>query len=156
VRFVRHICTAFTIFAALLAASPASARLSRSDLSLLAAINKARAAYHLAPLRADATLSRAARSHSLDELRRQYFAHGAFAARMNTFGARGPFVGENLAWGTGALGSAAHVVELWLASPEHRANLLRPGFTRVGLATPVGTFAGQSGVTMVTADFGGS
>ena len=53
------------------------------------------------------------------------------------------------------LGSAAHVVQMWLTSPEHRANLLRPGFTRVGLATPVGTFAGSSDVTVVTADFGG-
>jgi uncharacterized protein YkwD len=155
VPFAKHICVVFATFTAFAAASPASAALTRGESSLLSAMNKARAAYHLAPLQPDATLTRAARSHSLDMLRHNYFAHGALASRVNAFGARGPVVGENLAWGTGSLGSADHVVEMWLASPEHRANLLRPGFTRVGLATPVGTFAGQSGVTMVTADFGG-
>ena len=144
------------MFAALVAASsPASAALTRGETSLLIAMNKARAAYGLRPLHPDATLSRAARSHSLDMLRHNYFSHGAFAARMNAFHAAGPAVGENLAWGSGSLGSAAHVVEMWLASPEHRANLLRPGFTRVGLATPVGTFAGSSDVTVVRADSGG-
>jgi uncharacterized protein YkwD len=143
------------MFATLLAASPASAALTRREASLLSAMNRARAEYHLAPLHADVTLTRAARQHSLDMLRHAYFAHGAFAARLSAFGARGPVIGENLAWGAGSLGAATHVVQMWLASPEHRANLLRPGFTRVGLATPVGSFAGQSGVTMVTADFGG-
>jgi uncharacterized protein YkwD len=143
------------MFGAFVAASPAAAALTRSEASLLNAMNKARAAYRLLPLRPDARLARAARAHSLDMLRHDYFAHGAFAERMNAFGAREPVIGENLALGAGALGSAAHVVQMWLASPEHRANLLRPGFTRVGLATPVGTFAGQGGVTVVTADFGG-
>jgi uncharacterized protein YkwD len=44
---------------------------------------------------------------------------------------------------------------MWLASPSHRANLLRPGFTRVGLAASVGAFDGHADVTVVTADFGG-
>ena len=117
-------------------------------------MNKARAAYGLRPLHPDATLSRAARSHSLDMLRHNYFSHGAFAARMNAFHAAGPAVGENLAWGSGSLGSAAHVVEMWLASPGHRANLLRPGFHRIGLGLASGPFQGQSAATVVTADFG--
>ena len=154
-QLAKHIGVIFAMFTVLVAASPAAAALTRREASLLAAMNHARAAHGLAPLHTDPTLVRAARSHSLDMLRHDYFAHGAFAARMNAFHARGPIVGENLAWGSGALGSAAHVVQMWLASPEHRANLLRPGFTRVGLATPIGTFAGSSGVTVVTADFGG-
>ena len=154
-QFAKHIGVVFATFAVLVAASPASAALARGETSLLIAMNQARAAHGLRPLHTDATLGRAARSHSLDMLRHNYFSHGAFAARMNAFHAVGPIVGENLAWGSGALGSAAHVVQMWLASPEHRANLLRPGFTRVGLATPVGAFADSSDVTMVTADFGG-
>ena len=154
-QFAKHIGVVFATFAVLVAASPASAALARGETSLLIAMNQARAAHGLRPLHTDATLGRAARSHSLDMLRHNYFSHGAFAARMNAFHAVGPVVGENLAWGSGSLGSAAHVVQMWLASPEHRANLLRPGFTRVGLATPVGTFAGSSDVTVVTADFGG-
>src|SRR2546430_13443837 len=97
-RFARHIGVVFATFTLLLAASPASAALTHTEASLLGAMNKARAAYRLGPLHADATLTRAARSHSLDMLRHHYFAHGAFAARMSSFVARGPIVGENLAW----------------------------------------------------------
>jgi uncharacterized protein YkwD len=154
-RFAKHICIIFTTLIALVAASPAAAALTRKEATLLGDMNRVRAAHGLAPLHADPTLERAARSHSLDMLRHNYFSHGAFAARMSAFHAGGPVVAENLAWGTGRLGSAAHVVQMWLASPEHRANLLRPGFTRVGLAASVGSFAGNSGVTVVTADFGG-
>jgi uncharacterized protein YkwD len=87
-------------------------------------------------------------------MRRQYFAHGAMGARLRQFGVRG-FVGENLAWGVGSAGSPNGVVQRWLASPSHRANLLRPGFRRVGLGLRVGNFAGYSGVRVVTADFAG-
>jgi len=145
----------FATFAALYAASQAAAKLNRSETRLLNTINRVRAAHGLQPLRRDASLTQAARAHSLDMLRRHYFAHGAFAVRMGEYHAHGPLLGENLAWGAGRLGSAAHVVQMWLASPEHRANLLRPGFTRIGLATQVGSFAGRGGVTVVTADFGG-
>jgi uncharacterized protein YkwD len=43
---------------------------------------------------------------------------------------------------------------MWLASPGHRANLLRPGFRRLGLGIATGSFPGQAGATVVTADFG--
>jgi uncharacterized protein YkwD len=154
-RFVKHILLLLGIFTLLVTASPAAAVLTRSETRLLAAMNRARAAHGLAPLQTDATLTRAARAHSLDMLRRGYFAHGNFGARVHAFGARARFLGENLAWGSGSYGSAAHVVRMWLASPDHRANLLRPSFTRVGLAAPVGAFAGLPSVTVVTVDFGG-
>jgi uncharacterized protein YkwD len=154
-RFTKHIVMLFVTFGVLVAASPAGATLTRSEASLLVAMNQVRAAHGLAPLHADSTLERAARAHSIDMLRHNYFAHGAFSSRMHAFRAAGPFLGENLAWGEGSAGSAAHIVQLWLASPEHRANLLRPGFTRVGLAAPVGAFQGIGGVAMVTADFAG-
>ncbi|TML65334.1 MAG: CAP domain-containing protein, partial [Actinobacteria bacterium] len=64
-------------------------------------------------------------------------------------------VGENLAWGTGAYSAAKAIVQEWLASPEHRANLLRPGFRLVGVGSAVGTFVGRAGATVVTADFAG-
>jgi uncharacterized protein YkwD len=60
--------------------------------------------------------------------------------------------GENLAWGPI---SASWVVSQWLASPEHRAILLRPGFRRIGIGAYEGSFAGQSGKLVVTADFAG-
>lgn len=136
------------------AAATASARgLTSSETSLLRAMNVARTSHGLTPLRVDYRLERAARAHSSDMLHRQYFAHTSFAARMQTSGARGPVWGENLAWGPV---SAQWVISQWLASPEHRANLLRPGFRRVGIGALTGTFEGRAGAFVVTADFAGS
>lgn len=144
--------------AAALLALPAVAGASTqtsSESSLLQAINRVRVAYHLRALRYDATLARAARAHSAEMLRAGTFAHGAFTSRMIHFGVHGPFAGENLAWGTGSYGSADGIVKAWLASPEHRANLLRPGFRRIGLGELTGNFLGAHGANVVTADFAG-
>jgi uncharacterized protein YkwD len=103
----------------------------------------------------DRTLARAARSHSLEMLRGDYFSHGDFHGRMVAFHVSGTFAGENLAWGTGAYGEAGTVVKEWLASPAHRANLLRPGYRRIGIGLARGTFQGSGGATVVTADFAG-
>ena len=139
-------------------AGPASGATSssRTANALLREMNAARTARHLAPLRTDATLQRAARSHSTDMLRRAYFSHGDFALRMRRFHVAGSFSGENLAWGVGARAAAKAIVAEWLASPGHRENLLRPGFRRVGLATVTGSFSGYAGATVVTADFAGA
>ena len=142
------------LFALLGATAGAEARtLSTSEASLLQTMNGVRASHGLAPLRLDVRLLRAARGHSADMLHRQYFAHGSVAGRALAHGARGPVFGEDLAWGTDA--TAQWVVNQWLASPSHRAVLLRPGFRRVGIGISVGTFAGHGGAAVVTADFAG-
>jgi uncharacterized protein YkwD len=144
-----------TGFVALLVAAPAGAgRLTTTPPSLLAAINATRAAHGLATVRVDVRLVRVARAHSTDMLQRNYFSHGAFASRVRSSGARGPMFGEDLAWGTAA--TPEWVVGQWLASPSHRAILLRPGFRRVGIGVVTGTFNGYGGATVVTADFAGT
>jgi uncharacterized protein YkwD len=141
-------------FALLASAGGAQARgLNSSEASLLQSMNAVRTSHGLAPLRVDVRLLRAARGHTADMLRRQYFAHGSVAGRALAHGARGPVFGEDLAWGTGV--TAQWVVEQWLASPAHRAVLLRPGFRRVGIGISFGTFAGHGGAAVVTADFAG-
>jgi uncharacterized protein YkwD len=87
-------------------------------------------------------------------MRHQYFAHGSIASRAVAAGARGPLFGEDLAWSTGV--TAQWVVNHWLASPTHRAVLLRPGFRRVGIGIQYGTFVGHGGAAVVTADFAGT
>ena len=141
-------------FALLGPAAGAQARtLSSSEASLLQTMNSVRTSKHLVPLRLDLRLLRAARGHSTDMMHRQYFAHGAVADRVLAEGAHGPVFGEDLAWGTGA--TAQWVVNRWLASPPHRAVLLRPGFRRVGIGISFGTFAGHGGAVVFTADFAG-
>jgi uncharacterized protein YkwD len=142
------------VFAVLLPTATAQARgLSGSEASLLNTMNAVRASRGLPALRVDYHLVRAARGHSADMMRRQYFAHGSVAGRAVAAGARGPLFGEDLAWAERL--TAQWVVDHWLASPSHRAVLLRPGFRRVGIGIAFGTFAGHSGAGIVTADFAG-
>jgi uncharacterized protein YkwD len=138
----------------LFTASPALAGPS-SVHGLLAAVNAARASHGLRPVHLSPVLAKAARAHSADMLRHDFFAHGDFSRRMAAFRVPGPTIGENLAWGTGKYGEAPTIVQEWLASPEHRANLLRPGYSRIGFGIARGTFLGSGGATVVTADFAG-
>jgi uncharacterized protein YkwD len=128
-------------------------RLSSSEASLFRTMNVVRAGHGLPALRVDFHLVRAARGHSADMMRRQYFSHGSITGRAVAAGARGPLFGEDLAWATGI--TANRVVAAWLASPTHRAILLRPGFRRVGIGYAFGTFIGYGGAGVVTADFAG-
>jgi uncharacterized protein YkwD len=154
------VCVAalFAVLAAPEAAPSTLAGNSRAqtarDNSLIAALNAERALQLLPKLRFDYRLARAARAHSLDMLRHDYFAHGNFSGRMSLFHVRGAMFAENLGWGTGFM-SAGSVLAHWISSPMHRAILLDPHLHRIGVATPIGAFDGYSRTTMVTADFAG-
>jgi uncharacterized protein YkwD len=152
-----HIRVAFGVVLAAVALAPAgqAATLSRNEQSLLSAVNEVRAAHRLRPLRVDAKLVTVARSYSTTLIRTDVFTHGSLGARLARAGVRGPLYGENLAWGVGSRATARGIVRGWLASPGHRANLLRPGWTRIGIGARTGTFRGYAGATVVTADFAG-
>jgi uncharacterized protein YkwD len=147
-----------TVFLSIVGVSSASAATisARSETAIVLVVNQARTTRGLRPLHFDTRLQRAARAHSEDMMRGGYFGHGAFGRRLSSYGVRGRSVGENLAWGTGPLGGARAIVGEWLRSPEHRANLLRPGFRRVGVGSLVGPFAGAPRAVVVTADFAGA
>jgi uncharacterized protein YkwD len=159
-RFAPQVRSPFLFILALVAAlvfAPAghATALTEMERALLSEMNRVRAERGLAPLALDPRLQRAARAHSADMLRRGYFAHGSFARRVQLVGARGPRLAENLAWAQGARATPRTIVLMWLKSPPHRANLLRPGFRRVGVAAPRGTFAGHANAVVVTANFAG-
>lgn len=155
-RFTKNISIVFGIVLCVLAlAAPAQARPTPAEATLLQVMNQARAQHGVAPLRIDYRLEAAARAKSRSMLRTGTFFHGNFQRRLTSYRARGPYFGENLAWGVGSRGEAASVVQMWLASPSHRANLLRRSFQRVGLGIYVGTFRGYGGTSVVTANFAG-
>jgi uncharacterized protein YkwD len=139
----------------LVLAAPAQARPTPAEAGLLVTMNQVRVQHGVRPLRIDLRLERAARAKSRSMLRTGTFAHGDFQRRLSSYRVRGPYYGENLAWGVGSNATAAGIVQMWLASPSHRANLLRPSFQRVGLGLVVGTFGGYGGATVVTANFAG-
>ena len=119
------------------------------ELAVVRVINTFRRSNGLPALRIGPALTRAARSHSVDMVRRGYFDHGPFVQRLRRFGVRAPYVGENLASGTKPLGAGA-IVQMWIASPPHRQNLLDRSFRRIG----VGLAGGAT--RLVTADFAGT
>jgi uncharacterized protein YkwD len=135
--------------------SAGGARLTEREAAFLKEINAVRSSHGLAPLRLDFSLEQAARSHSGYMLRTGSFAHGNFGGRMAQFRVRASLAGENLAWGAGSLAAPSSVVAAWLGSAEHRANLLRPAFRRIGVGAAIGPFLGYPGATVVTADFAG-
>jgi uncharacterized protein YkwD len=139
---------------ALVPAAGAATRTTAAG-SLLQAVNQTRSAHGLRPLKLDSSLVRAARSHSSEMLRENVFTHGDFHGRMVAFHVAGPTAGENLAWGSGGYAQPTSIIREWLASPEHRANLLRPGWTRIGIGVVRGSFLGNGGSSVVTADFAG-
>lgn len=128
--------------------SSAGATPTRGEYAIVRAMNAVRARSGVPPLRMGRALTRAARAHSADMARRGYFEHGAFVQRLRSFGVRAPYIGENLAYGTQAL-TAAAIVQMWIASPPHRQNLLDRGFRLIGVGV-----AGSSR-KLITADFAG-
>ena len=152
-----HILVGFAALICLFALAPAAGAATRRTAAstFLTAVNQTRAQHGLRPLRLDTHLVRAARAHSVEMLHTNVFSHGDFHSRMVAFHVTGPQAGENLAWGNGSYAAPASVMSEWLASPEHRANLLRPGWTRIGIGLARGTFLGNGASTVVTADFAG-
>jgi uncharacterized protein YkwD len=137
------------------AADASSRHPTRVEQTTLRLINKAREAKGLKPVRLDPRLWRAARRHTRDMLRRQYFAHGATSDRLSRYIHGGGVIGETLAWGSGTYASPASTVQSWLHSPPHRAILLDPDFRFVGIGSRGGKFAGQRWARVYTADFRG-
>ncbi len=137
------------------AASP-----TRSEVRIVQLINHERIARGLAPVHISRRLVDAARYHSAEMLRYDYFAHDsrhpaiAWDRRIRSFLSR-PVVGEALAWGTGLYATPAMTVHMWITSPPHRKILLDPAFRWVGIGRKVGHFAGSGGAVLVTADFAG-
>jgi uncharacterized protein YkwD len=64
-------------------------------------------------------------------------------------------VGENLAWGSGGLSTPQAIVNGWMASAGHRANILAPDYKDIGLAACMGAPSPDlSGGTVYVNNFG--
>jgi uncharacterized protein YkwD len=129
--------------------------LSAQEQSLLHAINQARTARGIPPLRVGVRLRSAARSHSHAMAQSGAFTHGNWYRRLRRHGVRARTMGETIAWGVGVDGTAGAIVSMWLGSPSHRATMLNRRFRRVGVGVAVGTMAGLPGASVATADFAG-
>ena len=134
-----------------------------TERATLCLVNARRAEAGLPPLSSSETLARAALAHSEDMGQRHFFAHDAPdgtepAERIVAAGysRAGVSVGENLAWGEETAGSPAEIVEGWMETPGHRANILRREFREVGIGLAYEPPRPVSGrVAVYTTNFGG-
>ncbi len=97
--------------------------------------NQERAKYGLKPLKANWELSRIARYKSADMRDRNYFSHtsptyGSPFEMIKKFGLSYRSAGENIAAGQT---SPQQVVQAWMNSEGHRANILNSGYTEIGV-----------------------
>lgn len=101
-------------------------------------INKRRAAHNLPKLRRVGALDRSARKHSRLMRDKRCFAHqcpgeGDLGARISKARYRYRVAGENIAWVGGRDSTPKWVVEAWMNSPSHRANILRRDYRDTGI-----------------------
>lgn len=127
--------------------------LARTTAEVVGLTNRERAGAGLPVLGVDARLTAAAQAHSADMVARDFYSHtdpdgGKPWDRAAAAGAGQGSVGENIACGQR---SPAEVVEGWMNSPGHRANILKPDFTHIGIGLAGGGRAG----TYWTQLFGG-
>ncbi|HEU4491867.1 MAG TPA: CAP domain-containing protein [Jiangellales bacterium] len=132
-------------------ASAPSSGASAAEAAVVDIVNEERARAGCPSVRGEAALHELARGHSADMAARGYFDHTdpdgrtpwdrAEAAGISGVG------GENIAMGAP---DARSVMDMWMDSPGHRANILNCDFTRIG----VGMHAGSGGGPWWTQVFG--
>lgn len=127
------------------------------ERTMLCLVNHARAAHGLPLLTALASLVKAADHKSRDILRCGVFSHEAcereFTYWMTHFGYQGCAAGENIAWGSGGLGTPGSIFRAWMHSQGHRENILG-SYEETGIGLQTGKLAGVAGAHVWTQEFG--
>ncbi|MGW7684250.1 CAP domain-containing protein [Kribbella sp. NPDC054772] len=128
-----------------------------AESQVLSLTNAERAKAGCGPLRTNKALTRAADAHAADMVAQHYFAHDSLDGRspfdrMKAAGFAGGAMAENIAVG---YTSAAAVVEGWMNSAGHRANILNCTYTMIGIGYDSGVVKAGLGNGSWVQDFGG-
>lgn len=112
-----------------------SATQNNFESQVVALVNKERAKQGLNPLTVNKKLSDVARIKSQDMHDKKYFSHnsptyGSPFDMMKSFGISYKTAGENIARGHT---TPEKVMDGWMNSPGHRANILNASFTQIGV-----------------------
>lgn len=114
---------------------PEASSLKSLEEEVIRLINKERTNRGLQALKTNWELSRVARYKSQDMINKNYFSHtsptyGSPFTMMQSFGLKFSAAAENIAYGQR---SAQEVVNAWMNSPGHRANILSASYTHTGV-----------------------
>jgi uncharacterized protein YkwD len=136
-------------------------KLAKQVRAMRCMTNYARQQSGVAPLSRVVALEQAGVRKSVDIIRCDEFSHEAcgheFTYWMERFGYLGGAcgrAGENIAWGTGPLGSVRSIFTAWVHSEGHRANILAGAFEDFGIGLRVGPLEGTDGAHVWTQEFG--
>lgn len=144
---------------------PARGNLRRVRRATLCLLNRQRTRHRLPRLHANRPLRRVAARYARTMVARSFFDHvtpggTTFVQRIQQGSsylrdANGYEVGENLAWGGGALSTPRRIVRSWMASAGHRANILKRAYRDIGIGIALGVpvAGGSPGATYVN-EFG--
>ena len=114
--------------------------LTGEEKDLLHRGNHERSRAEQRPLRADAKLCQAARDNARNMARHQKLDHDLDgqtpADRITKAGYQARAWGENISWGQK---DSAGALATWMNSPPHKANLLNPEFTEIGVGIATDT-----------------
>lgn len=122
---------------------------------LLTITNEERSKQGLSELGLDSELSKAALEKAQDMFVHNYWAHNSPEGKtpwvfMKGSGYEYVYAGENLARG---FSTSNEVVDAWMASPSHRANMLSSNYRDIGFAILDGKLLGED-TTLVVEMFG--
>jgi uncharacterized protein YkwD len=113
--------------------------------------NKERQAQDLSELTENELLNEAAQLKANEMAEKGFFAHVGPDGKqpwtyLDQVGYRYASAGENLAVN---FVHSKEVHKAWMNSPTHRANIIQPKFTEIGIATAEGIYKGQEAVFVV-------
>lgn len=145
--------------------TPKAVGIDAAAAATLCLLNRERTSRGIAALAPSAVLAGIAQKHSQDMVTRDYFEHTTpegqtvedrVRASGWTSGRGNSSAGENIEWGLRVKATPAATVTKWMASPPHRADILRPAFREIGIGIALGApgHTGVEGATYTT-DFGG-
>lgn len=131
-----------------------SVNMSSQELLLLT--NQKRVDAGIAPLVLNDKLTKAAQAKAVYMFQKDFWAHNAPDGRtpwdfIKDTGYPYIYAGENLARG---FTDSQDVVNAWLASPEHRENMLSSNYQEVGFAVQRGDLTGEKNTVLVVEMFG--
>ena len=122
--------------------------------------NFARAHAGLRPLGTPSDLAGAATGKAGDILGCDEFSHEACGREFTYWMERAGYLdascwraGENIAWGTGRLGTVRSIFDAWMHSPGHRENILG-SYSQIGIGLEAGSLDGYDGAAVWVQEFG--
>jgi uncharacterized protein YkwD len=143
---------------------PAATNMPQVRRATICLLNKQRTKRHLPKLHANLALRGVAQAYARLMVALHFFDHvspggSTFVDRIKQssylVGYSGWSLGENLAWGGGALATPRAIVRAWMHSPGHRHNILNRTYRDIGVGITVGVpvLGAGSGATYVN-EFG--